>query len=436
MAQSKLRSVTRKHSEDDDDDAKSVKRQQGTVGHLQEVFVQDDRAFKEIYEDLVRTISGKEFHYSHIRGTDAPRAKRSEVPYGTPIKYWLYNAPGFWGDRHFSVMRWQVTADEADSPGFFSHTGEELLYTPDDGLYYGFFSPRRSDDLVIKVPAERIVRVHPEVPHRNFKRRPRTKWRDPEGPSGWIILRSESDTQFTSAYPEEPESGDTQHDGDTGGAADDAADDNNHPRRTAHKPLTRKKLQDASVFAMHAWGIGEQIRWQRQKAGLTINELAQLTAMNASYLGRLEKGEVNISIPNLRRIAQLVGLNLTRLEDAIRATDNPMFLERRAPGTHWLHAHRHVVEEKGRLPVKPPKERLAGESSTWIVVEGELVFQLDVDGTPKPLKEFVSGDDVVHLREPIRENDGITFTALERSVLLEIRYSAHCTCADEVDREN
>lgn len=49
--------------------------------------------------------------------------------------------------------------------------------------------------------------------------------------------------------------------------------------------------------------IGDNIRKQRQKIGLSQEALADVAGLHRTYLGGVERGERNISILNLAKIA-------------------------------------------------------------------------------------------------------------------------------------
>jgi transcriptional regulator with XRE-family HTH domain len=52
--------------------------------------------------------------------------------------------------------------------------------------------------------------------------------------------------------------------------------------------------------------IGEAIRFQRKKANLTQEKLAEAVELNPKYVGEVERGEKIISIEALLRIAKAV----------------------------------------------------------------------------------------------------------------------------------
>ncbi len=55
-------------------------------------------------------------------------------------------------------------------------------------------------------------------------------------------------------------------------------------------------------------GLGERVRQRRQQLGLSLQELAERTALTASFLSQVERGVTEPSISSLRRIAQAMGV--------------------------------------------------------------------------------------------------------------------------------
>lgn len=60
--------------------------------------------------------------------------------------------------------------------------------------------------------------------------------------------------------------------------------------------------------------IGKQIRDRRKEKDLTQEELAYEVSINASYVGRIERGEANAPIYTLKKIAKILRLSNLILE--------------------------------------------------------------------------------------------------------------------------
>ena len=61
--------------------------------------------------------------------------------------------------------------------------------------------------------------------------------------------------------------------------------------------------------------LGLRIRDLRRKRKLTQDELSELSGMNGKHLGEVERGGINISIQNLGKIAESLGVPLLVLLD-------------------------------------------------------------------------------------------------------------------------
>lgn len=61
--------------------------------------------------------------------------------------------------------------------------------------------------------------------------------------------------------------------------------------------------QDLSVF------IGTKIRQTRKEKVISQEQLALLTSIDRSYIGRIERGEVNITVEKLYEIAKTLDVD-------------------------------------------------------------------------------------------------------------------------------
>lgn len=58
-----------------------------------------------------------------------------------------------------------------------------------------------------------------------------------------------------------------------------------------------------------AISIGTKIRETRKSKSISQEQLALRTAIDRSYLGRIERGEVNITVEKLYQISQTLDIN-------------------------------------------------------------------------------------------------------------------------------
>jgi transcriptional regulator with XRE-family HTH domain len=61
------------------------------------------------------------------------------------------------------------------------------------------------------------------------------------------------------------------------------------------------------------------VRRARQQAGITQEALAHLAGLDRTYVGQVERGERNISISNIERLAKALGVDEVELMRRNRA---------------------------------------------------------------------------------------------------------------------
>jgi transcriptional regulator with XRE-family HTH domain len=59
--------------------------------------------------------------------------------------------------------------------------------------------------------------------------------------------------------------------------------------------------------------LGEAIRAERKIHGLSQENLAELADVHMTYVGKVERGEKNVSFENLMRFAAALGMPLSEL---------------------------------------------------------------------------------------------------------------------------
>ncbi len=104
--------------------------------------------------------------------------------------------------------------------------------------------------------------------------------------------------------------------------------------------------------------IGANIRYERKKRDLTIEELSDILAIAPGFLGLIERGQRGTSIKNLCRIADFFSLTLDEL------------------------ITRYVEEEHDQVEEKPPtqkeQKRLSAESYIKNLNHAELDFFISI----------------------------------------------------------
>lgn len=63
--------------------------------------------------------------------------------------------------------------------------------------------------------------------------------------------------------------------------------------------------------------FGEQVRRLRKARGLSQEELAELADMHRNYIGGIERGERNVALLNILRLAKALGVSLSELLEGI-----------------------------------------------------------------------------------------------------------------------
>ncbi|MDH3603241.1 MAG: helix-turn-helix domain-containing protein [Candidatus Tectomicrobia bacterium] len=64
--------------------------------------------------------------------------------------------------------------------------------------------------------------------------------------------------------------------------------------------------------------VGKAVKDLRSKAGMSQEALADLTGLHRTYIGSLERGERNVSILNIRLLANALDVSAGTLTDAKR----------------------------------------------------------------------------------------------------------------------
>ena len=59
--------------------------------------------------------------------------------------------------------------------------------------------------------------------------------------------------------------------------------------------------------------FGKKVREERRKRGLTQEELGKIAGMHRTYIGAVERGEKNLTLTNLQRIARVLNVKTADL---------------------------------------------------------------------------------------------------------------------------
>jgi transcriptional regulator with XRE-family HTH domain len=63
--------------------------------------------------------------------------------------------------------------------------------------------------------------------------------------------------------------------------------------------------------------FGKRVRKLRKARGLSQEELAEIAELHRNYIGGIERGERNVALLNILRLAQALGVSLSELLEGI-----------------------------------------------------------------------------------------------------------------------
>lgn len=68
--------------------------------------------------------------------------------------------------------------------------------------------------------------------------------------------------------------------------------------------------------------VGARIRALRKDKGLSQEKLAELAELNASYVGKIERGEKNVTFKSLEKVSASLGISIEELFHNIQTLDD------------------------------------------------------------------------------------------------------------------
>jgi len=105
--------------------------------------------------------------------------------------------------------------------------------------------------------------------------------------------------------------------------------------------------------------VGKNIRSSRLADGLTIEELAFRAQLHPNYLGEVERGRVNLTLTNLKKIADGLKKPLTALLSGARspATNSAMAAREKTAVYFYAKREKDILALVKTLRNTPPKDR-------------------------------------------------------------------------------
>jgi transcriptional regulator with XRE-family HTH domain len=67
--------------------------------------------------------------------------------------------------------------------------------------------------------------------------------------------------------------------------------------------------------------FGERVRARRAELGLSQEELARESSLHWSYLGQVERGQRNLTLHSILKLAEVLGVDPCELVRGLRAPD-------------------------------------------------------------------------------------------------------------------
>jgi transcriptional regulator with XRE-family HTH domain len=129
-----------------------------------------------------------------------------------------------------------------------------------------------------------------------------------------------------------------------------------------------------------------QITAVRKRAGLKIEELAEKTGLSTTYISRMERGERNVSLKNLQKMAEALGVAASELIEQKPVADVPILSWVSAGMMARDDVQQDVIGEIRMSDLDPRGDwvalRVEGDSMDRISPPGSLIL---VDLTDKAL---------------------------------------------------
>jgi transcriptional regulator with XRE-family HTH domain len=338
--------------------------------------------------------------YSVIeRGSDAGRI---DVSPADEITYSSFDPPPSW-NLPYSVQ--QVRFGTKPKQDYMYHEGEEILIPIAGAIQYHFFASKNGKiptEITLPKPLKKseIIRINPLIPHHT--------WAAGETEAkAWMIFRHPSGS--------------------------DALVLNGAGPSTPRRRRTASQLQEPGQYALISWGISEMIRSARLRSGLTVDQLAKRVHASTSSLSRIEEARSNVSLELLQKICNTLHLSFTdqiiatqwhyqsrQIPASVSQEQSLPLLHEPIPKAHYLHPMFYSLAKGQNVHVQAAHGSL-DSYATWLVLEGQVLFDLT---NLKGRTVLIDRGTVVHLRS----SKFVTIQALESSRLVQIRYSAGCTC--------
>ncbi len=385
---------------------------QPSLSWLEELyFAEGHEAANEAFQRLLPDADLRSYYVQ--RPGQGQLVQRTDIQSADNVAYKSFNAPSLW-NIPYSVLR--MRPDHTPRSDFIYHGGEELLVPITGRIQYHFFCNADAKQPECKIAESLVgpgsmIRINSQLPHHAWAV-------DESGAEAWMILRhlSSADASVRVNF--------------------DWTGIDSH---SAPRALKAEDLAQPGRYALISWGLAEKIRLYREQANLRVVQVANGCGINPAQLSRIENAEIDVPIDILIRISKFLRIGIDdliapvpwqyQMFDLPPAEDklgNPLhLLMDKPPGfDHYLHPSWRSLPAGIAVEIHERNWSKAGAVASWIVLSGRVIVSLK--GSLENSLELLEEGSVIHFRRasPVR------IQALESSEILQIVYSATCSCPD------
>jgi transcriptional regulator with XRE-family HTH domain len=383
---------------------------QPSLSWLEELYFEEGHeAANEAFQRLLPDADLRSYHVQ--RPGQGQLAQRTDIQSADNVAYRSFNAPSLW-NIPYSVLR--MRPDQTPRSDFVYHGGEELLVPISGRIQYHFFCNADAKQPECKIAENlvgpgSVIRINSQLPHHAWAV-------DEGGAEAWMILRhlgsADASTRVNFEW--------------TG------IDSHSAPRA-----MKVEDLMGPGRYALITWGLAEKIRLYREQANLRVVQVANACRINPAQLSQIESAEIDVPIDILIRIARFLRIGIDdliapvpwqyQIFDLPRAEDksrNPLrLLLDKPPGfDHFLHPSWRSLPAGIAVEIHEQDRLRMGAVASWIMLAGRII--VSIKGSLGNSLELLEEGSVIHFRRanPVR------IQALESSQILQVIYSANCSC--------
>ncbi|MBI4849710.1 MAG: helix-turn-helix transcriptional regulator [Nitrospirae bacterium] len=95
--------------------------------------------------------------------------------------------------------------------------------------------------------------------------------------------------------------------------------------------------------------LGQRIRELRKSAGITQEELGERAELNYKFIGELERGQVNVSLDSIVRIAEALRVKIGDLFSKEKISVQKVTVKEKSPLSKFSPQELHLIKKTLRL---------------------------------------------------------------------------------------